>query len=448
MGGAARRAPTTSLCCAPSAESTTTSPACLPAKASAPRSFPPPSPEDLGDHLSASLLRSALRIGFRSTAGPFRCLASIAVEPRAYQLVPLMMALRQNVVRLLIADDVGIGKTIEAALVATELLESRRRPRLSRALQPGTGRTMAERTAGEIRPRSRTRAAQHGATPRTRTYRRRVDLRALPGHRRVHRLHQVRRRRHEFLRTCPDLVIVDEVHTCVADSTTAGSGRTQRYELVRDLAADPHRHLILASATPHSGKDEAFRNLLGLLDPKLATVDLEKTGATGNGWPSTSSSVAERTSAGTWTRTRPFPKDRLTTDVPYSLSPEYRALFDQSLDYARETVRTEDGALAGGSTGGRRSRCCVPWRPHRVQPRRRCRRAPQRPPPTRPKKPTRSAAPSCSTSSDDETLRGRRHHARGRNRRQVRQCEIAPARRRSAPRRSNSKASPTARSPH
>src|SRR5690606_11359923 len=88
-----------------------------------PASFPPPRAEDLGDNLSASLLRSALRIGFRSTAGPFRSLASIAVEPRAYQMVPLMMALRQDVVRLLIADDVGIGKTIEAALVATEPLK-------------------------------------------------------------------------------------------------------------------------------------------------------------------------------------------------------------------------------------------------------------------------------------------------------------------------------------
>ena len=115
------------------------------------------------------------------------------------------------------------------------------------------------------------------------------------------------RRRHEFLRTCPDLVIIDEVHTCVADSTSTGSGRTQRYELMRDLAADPSRHLILASATPHSGKDEAFRNLLGLLKPELATVDLEKK-RTENGWPSTSSSAAARTSAGTWTRTRPFRK--------------------------------------------------------------------------------------------------------------------------------------------
>ena len=45
------------------------------------------------------------------------------MEPRAYQLVPLLMALRQDTVRLLIADDVGIGKTVEAGLIAAELLE-------------------------------------------------------------------------------------------------------------------------------------------------------------------------------------------------------------------------------------------------------------------------------------------------------------------------------------
>src|SRR2546423_6081360 len=84
--------------------------------------FASPSATDLGDAHAAGLLRSALRIGFRSGAGPFRSLAGIAVEPRAYQLVPLMTALRQRTVRMLIADDVGIGKTIDAGLIATQLL--------------------------------------------------------------------------------------------------------------------------------------------------------------------------------------------------------------------------------------------------------------------------------------------------------------------------------------
>ena len=58
-----------------------------------------------------------------SSAGPFRSFARIAVEPRPYQLVPLLMALKLDPVRLLIADDVGIGKTIEACLIARELLD-------------------------------------------------------------------------------------------------------------------------------------------------------------------------------------------------------------------------------------------------------------------------------------------------------------------------------------
>ena len=57
------------------------------------------------------------------SAGPFRSFGRIAVEPRPYQLVPLLMALRLDPVRLLIADDVGIGKTIEACLIARELLD-------------------------------------------------------------------------------------------------------------------------------------------------------------------------------------------------------------------------------------------------------------------------------------------------------------------------------------
>src|SRR5690606_35149022 len=80
--------------------------------------FPLPSREDLGDFRSGRLLRDAARISTRAASGPFRSFGRIAAEPRPYQLVPLMMALRLDPVRLLIADDVGIGKTIEAALIA------------------------------------------------------------------------------------------------------------------------------------------------------------------------------------------------------------------------------------------------------------------------------------------------------------------------------------------
>ena len=76
--------------------------------------FASPVAEDLGNISTARLLYDAARLAFRNGAGPFRALAKLSFRPRAYQIVPLVMALRQDTVRLLIADDVGVGKTVEA----------------------------------------------------------------------------------------------------------------------------------------------------------------------------------------------------------------------------------------------------------------------------------------------------------------------------------------------
>ena len=95
----------------------------LPLEHVEPAAFSLPDPNQIGDFRSCRLLRDAIRLGFRASTGPFRSFAKIGVEPRPYQLVPLLMALKLDPVRLLIADDVGIGKTIEACLVARELLD-------------------------------------------------------------------------------------------------------------------------------------------------------------------------------------------------------------------------------------------------------------------------------------------------------------------------------------
>ena len=79
-----------------------------------------PTGDDLGNISSGKLLYHAARLALRTGSGPFRSFGKLSIRPRPYQVVPLVMALRMDVVRLLIADDVGIGKTIEALLILKE----------------------------------------------------------------------------------------------------------------------------------------------------------------------------------------------------------------------------------------------------------------------------------------------------------------------------------------
>jgi superfamily II DNA or RNA helicase len=333
-----------------------------------PAEFAAPSPDDLGDQRAAGLLRTALRIGFRSGAGPFRSLASIAVEPRAYQLVPLLMALRQRTVRLLISDDVGIGKTVEAGLIAKELLAQGEATRLAVLCSPA----LAEQWQGELREKFGIDAELVLASTVSRLERNLELGQSLFDKHPCTIIStdfiKSTRHREDFVKHCPDLVIVDEAHTCVAADDPAQGGASSatnqlRYELLRKVSADADRHLLLLTATPHSGKESAFRNLLGLVRPELATLDLETSAGRAklaehfvarkradvreyltkeDGLAD--DSLAERTA---------FPSDRWTKDEPYKLTPAYRALLDDAIAYAADRVH------AAGEQGKREAR--IAW---------------------------------------------------------------------------------------
>lgn len=310
-----------------------------------PAKFGPPDPRAVGDHRSARLLRDAIRLGFRSSAGPFRSFGRLAFEPRPYQLVPLLMALKLDPVRILIADDVGIGKTIEAGLIARELLDRGEVDRLTVLCPP----PLAEQWQDELRDKFHIDAVV--VLPGTA---RRLERGTSLGESLfdVYPFTVVStdfiksdRRRDEFLRTCPDLVIVDEAHTC-AFAPGSHRGRHQRHELVSLLAQKPDRHLLLVTATPHSGKEGAFRALLEFLDPNFAELpeDLSGDGNVGHRRRLAAHFVQRRRAdiRHFMEEDTSFP-ERQTREETYRLSDKYAKLFDRVLTYARESVLDDSG---------------------------------------------------------------------------------------------------------
>ncbi|MCH9733547.1 MAG: DEAD/DEAH box helicase [Actinomycetia bacterium] len=308
--------------------------------------FEPPTVDDRGDASRARLLRDALRLSFRASGGPFRSFARLAVTPRNYQLVPLMMAANQDVTRLLIADGVGIGKTVEAGLIAAELLATGETQRLAVLCSP----QLAPQWQSELRHKFGIDAQLLLPSTVNRL------MRSVPFGSNLYQHHRYlvistdfikqKSRRDEFALYCPELVIVDEAHTCVAPASVSKSSQAHlRYALLRKLADDTDRHLVLLTATPHSGDDTAWQSLIGLLDDRLAQLPADLSGRDHeDDRKLLAKYMIQRQRAdireylrGEFREDTPFP-DRETTETAYKLTAGYRQLFDDVMDYVREQV--------------------------------------------------------------------------------------------------------------
>jgi len=320
----------------------------LPIEPVEPARFELPNPAtDMGNHLSCGLLRDAVRLGFRSGAGPFRSLARIAVEPRPYQLVPLLMALKQDPVRMLIADDVGIGKTVEACLVAREFIDRGEVPGLAVLCPPHLAEQWQLALAEQFHIDAEL-VLSATAARLERTCRQDESLFERYAFTVVSTDYiKSERRRHEFLRTCPELVIVDEAHTCAS-----GGGRSagqQRHELLRALVdpsreAGSTRHLVLVTATPHSGNEATFRSLLSLLDRRFGELPEDLSGDRNRKHrEDLARHFVQRRRADLEAyldTVTPFPKREIAEDH-YTLTDDYRRFLDRVLDFCRESVLDE-----------------------------------------------------------------------------------------------------------
>lgn len=297
-----------------------------------PARFAPPTPERRDTQDGARLLADALRLSLRRGAGPFRSAAHLGVEPRAYQLVPMMMALKLPVVRLLIADDVGIGKTIEAGLIVREMLDRGLIDRFSVLCPPH----LVEQWVSELAEKF-----DIDAVAVTSAKARSLE-RGLPAAQSLFEAYphtvvsldyiKADSRRDEFARACPSLVIVDEAHACIGGDR----GRHQRFELLERLASDEERHMLLLTATPHSGDEAAFDRLLGLISPDFAGGPQGDENARTRYARRLAQHYVQRrrpdiTESG-WHEKRTFPVHQVK-DEPFSLRGEFGAFHDRVLDY-------------------------------------------------------------------------------------------------------------------
>lgn len=281
----------------------------------------------------AALLADALRLALRRGAGPFRSAAQLSFEPRIYQLVPLLMALRLQVLRLLIADDVGIGKTIEAGLILRELMDRGEVTAFSVLCPPHLVDQwileLADRFGIEaVAVTSGSAARLERDLPLAQTL-----FDAYPFT--VVSLDYIKaeKRRDGFARACPDFIIVDEAHTCVGTQ----KGKQQRFDLLQGLAKDAARRIVLLTATPHSGDEDAFARLLSLVDPEFGSADFDNAKYR----EKLARHFVQRRRVdlieGDWDETRAFPKHE-TAEYAYRLSADHLAFQDAVLDYCLSVV--------------------------------------------------------------------------------------------------------------
>ena len=299
--------------------------------------FAEPAADDLGDISSARLLYDSARLAFRNGAGPFRALAKLSFRPRSYQMVPLIMALRQESVRLLIADDVGVGKTVEALLIVKELLERRKIKRFAVICLPH----LCEQWQAEIRAKLDIEAVIIRSNTQAR-----LD-RQIQGDTSVYDYYPYQvisidfiksdTRRDVFVEQCPELVIVDEAHTN-ARPAGASTSQQQRYHLISRIAEKSGQQLILLTATPHSGKPEEFQSLLGLLRKDFEGLDIPESTQQQRRELAKYFVQRKRGDVEKWLgEDTPFPK-RDAFEWPCELSPAYQQFFEEIIDFARRLI--------------------------------------------------------------------------------------------------------------
>ena len=215
-----------------------------------------------GDGEAFKLTVEAKRIDLAFLFDPMMAVHTSNVEPLPHQITAVYEAmLPRQPLRFVLADDPGAGKTIMAGLYIRELI-MRADARRIVIVAPGSlveqwREELFEKFGLEFRVFTRDLEA---ATPSGNPF---EDIDHL-----IVRLDQMARNEELQEKLCAagwDLVVFDEAHKLAAHFFGNKMQKTGRFKLAEKLGAQT-RHLLLMTATPHSGKEEDFQLFLSLLD--------------------------------------------------------------------------------------------------------------------------------------------------------------------------------------
>jgi superfamily II DNA or RNA helicase len=271
----------------------------------------------------------AQRITLAGLFDPMLAVTTSAVEPLPHQLHAVYgELLPRTPLRFLLADDPGAGKTIMAGLYLKELILRRDVERCLVVAPGGLVEQWQDELLGKFGLRFDILSpglaeASLGAS----VFERHPRL--------IARMDQLSRT-DELLAAAAeaewDLVVVDEAHRMSAHYFGAKLTKTRRFAL-GELLASRTRHLLLMTATPHSGKEEDFQLFLTLLDPDGFEGRFR-------------GGVHDTNTAGLMRRMvkedlltfdgRPLFPERVAITVPYRLSPAEQELYEQVTQYVRE----------------------------------------------------------------------------------------------------------------
>lgn len=249
----------------------------LPFETVSPGNLSMPSADNIGNPQNQKLMLDAFRLSLVNSTTPLRSLQYSRAIPVSYQMVPVIMALEFERVRMLIADDVGLGKTIEAGLIVQELRYR------------GLAKRLLVICPASLREQWREALSYFfhiDANIYSRSNRRRLE-KHLPAGTNLLEFHdafivsvdyaKAAEVKNLLLTTNWDIVIIDEAHQVGKPHQVSADHKVNkdRWDLAQEISKSKKiEHLLLLTATPHNGYTDSFASLIYLLDVGAVSGEL------------------------------------------------------------------------------------------------------------------------------------------------------------------------------